>query len=119
MVSRLDQPARCGVAGIIECKRVPIPGTAMRDKETGNPFRESPLPHAFGACEQPRMMETLRLPCFQKHGLGILMPDHGSHSTSSLRIRVVTSSAEASALTIRQRSGSAAAISTKRAARRA
>ena len=119
MVSGIDKAARGVVARIIETNRLPVAATAMRDEKPRDAVRKCPLPHSLRSGEEPGVMQAPALPRLEKGLFGVLMADHHSHSASSSRISAVTSVAAASASTIRQRAGSAFAISTKRAASRA
>ncbi len=119
VIARVNQPRGGIVAAIVERRRLAFAAAPVGDEEACDALGESPLPHPLRPRQQPGMMDAAALPRFEKCLFGFLMADHGSHSARSARIAAVTSSVRRSASTIRQRPDSTAAISTKRAARRA
>jgi len=118
MVPGLDEFACSRITGVVERGDTVLPAASVGDEEPRCPRRESPLPHSLRTSEQPRMVKPPALPRLQKGSFGVVVTDH-SHDSSSAIISAVTAPTGAAASITRQRSGSLAAISAKRTARRA
>ena len=119
MVSSVNKACCRTVARIVEIYRLTVTAAVMGHEKSRDAFGEDTLSHPLRSGEEPCMVQATALPPFEKSLFSVVVADHHSHSASSARILAVTSDAAASASTIRHRTGSPLAISTKRAASRA